>query len=150
MAGKAVFARNYGVHLEGAAALPAEQLATFRSQTRWVSAAKAVAEEGSIPIYFASGDGSEVRYQADLVAVRIDPEPGDELLQHSVASTEGEELWDNKVRTLYAIKGCRPVEPPFPMTRLIKVSDGLPIDPNFRRSYVNVFEVEKDTGTDVG
>jgi hypothetical protein len=64
------------------------------------------------------------------------------LLERILESTKDEGLWeiDGKptLQTLYAITACRKLARPFPMTSLLKVSDGKPISADYGYSYTIV------------
>ena len=142
----AIFSRNWPKYLKAAAKRGANEPTTFRSKVRWVSAAKAIKLHGPRRIYFASIEGGGlVEFEADLVDVQLDPVKSNSrtrlLLGHELAMTEGEDLWDDGVQTLYVITNCRKIPTPFPQTRLHKVSDQKPIDANYIRSYALVVEL---------
>jgi hypothetical protein len=84
-----------------------------------------------------------VEYVAELHEAHIHPSESDrktvELLAHALEATEGEGLWDEDVETPYTISNCRRLKEPFPMTRLIKVSDGAAISKNYNYSYCMVY-----------
>lgn len=51
-----------------------------------------------------------------------------------------EGLWETtrtkgRVRTLYAITDCKRLNRPFPIARLVKISDGAPLSSGYRYSY---------------
>lgn len=143
----AIFSRNHPTYLAEAACKSPGVPVTFRSNVRWVRAAKAIDSYGSRRIYFAPiGGGGQVAYEADLVQVQVDPSRHSpttkKLLQHVLLSTKREKLWNDSVQTLYAIANCRRIANPFPQTRLRKEVDGLPLDKNYIRSYAIVHEYE--------
>lgn len=140
---EAVFARNHREYMDYAVQVgkldPRSQV-TFRSQQPWSGAEKLLKMHDDLPIYFGVvGGAQEVLYKAFLRQVLLNPIPGDEktnqFLQVVPPSTVNEGLWDGKVKTLYTISGCHLLESSFPITSLIKLSDGEPIAPNFKYSY---------------
>lgn len=146
----AVFARNHPRYLLKASEVAEDdpgRLITFRSSTRWVSAAKALERQGALDLYFAViGTEPQVKYQAKLVRVLLDPQYGDDETDHllglSLPSTKDEGLWeqyDKPVETLYAIKACHQLSDPFSITSLIKLSDDSPISANYGYSYSVVY-----------
>jgi hypothetical protein len=145
-AGLAVFSRNHKVHLEAAAAAGAadpERLVVLRSQKKWISAAKAVRAHGPTAIYFAVVDGgSTVEYEAELVEVEVNPASDSvttqRLLQHVAETTKDEGLWNDQVRTLYAIRGCRRVATPYLLSELSKQAGGQPLSDGYIRNYALV------------
>ncbi|HEY9852897.1 MAG TPA: hypothetical protein V6D28_25715 [Leptolyngbyaceae cyanobacterium] len=146
----AVFCRNYQQHLEDASNKSPDERITFRSYLKWTSAELAVKTHGHRKIYFALGEDSLVRYEAVLELVELDPKPNthltNNLLEKCLPSTHNEGLWEKEngeigVKTLYVVSHCRKLPEPFPQTKLIKLSDNTPIDENFIRSYVLVYEI---------
>lgn len=150
----AVFARNHLHYLEEAAALSPAQPVTFRSVTHWSGAAQALADQSTIPVYFAAvGEGPIVTYAAELLAVLVNPgvmDPETErFLAFSLPSTIEEGLWEeyeSSVKTLYMVKRCRELDPPFPMTQLVKLSNDEPISPNYGYSYSIVYQRGAEPG----
>jgi len=149
----AVFSRNHLQYLEEAAGIAAaspDTLVTFRSSQPWSTAKRIVSEQGQIPIYFAVIDGSGlVSYQAWLVKVVTEPEPGDEqteeALQHALPLTSGEGLWSDgasPAKTLYSIRDCRALETSFPMTALVRLDGDKPINSKYGYSYCLVHAVD--------
>jgi len=146
----AVFARNHELYLDAAVARNQKQPAAttvFRGGSLWTGAHQATQLWGPIQIYFASigGDG-DIRYEATLVAVKLYPDMRDhetrKLLRSSLKETKNEGLWETgqkKVLTLYLINKCHRLNVPFPMTRLIKLSDDRPISKDFGYSYSLVY-----------
>lgn len=145
-----VFTRNHHKYLHEATALSSADpalLITFRSSVAWSRAAAALENHSTIPVYFAViGHGPEVRYTADLVLIGLNPRQTDldteRLLHRALPSTKGERLWEDqasRVRTLYVIKRCRRTAHSFPMTQLVKVSDGAPISSKYGYSYSVVY-----------
>ena len=152
----AVFARNHRIHLDEAVALcsaDSDRQVTFRASSTWASAAGAVRNCPFVPIYIAAvGGPSAVEYVAELTAVQTHPHRGDptteRLLKFYTNSTKDEGLWEKyakRVQTLYAISRCRRLQRPFPMSKLVKASDGTPMSPDFRYSYALVVPV-RDPG----
>ncbi|HZI88576.1 MAG TPA: hypothetical protein VFD48_17210 [Pyrinomonadaceae bacterium] len=145
-----VFARNHEAYLEAVVARNLKQpLATtvFRGGSLWAGADQATKLWGPIQIYFApiGGDGN-IRYEAKLVFVKLYPNMRDEetrrLLRSSLKETKNEGLWEKgkkRVHTLYLINRCHKLDVPFPMTRLIKLSDERPISKDFGYSYSLVY-----------
>jgi len=124
------------------------RLITFRSSGHWTSAVKALGTYNTIPIYFAViQEGVQIAFEADLVSVYLNPDPEDpateRVLGFSLPSTADEGLWENydsPVRSLYMIKRCRKLPQPFPMMKLVKVSNDEPIASNFGYSYAIVYQ----------
>jgi len=143
----AVFSRNHAHYLKEASRLKRDQRVTFRSKVRWVSVAAAVNRSGAPrQIYFCEIDrGSQVRYQADLVQVQVDPSRKSAvtiaLLKHVLKSTKPEKLWDDSVQTLYVISNCRKLKKPFPQTRLRRQDSNRPLSKDYIRSYALVHEL---------
>jgi len=146
--GPAVFSRNHSKYLVAAAARSARApgtRVTFRAEKKWVSVSQTLKRIGSIPIYFAVvGGRPRVEYVATLCDIRLDPRNGDsktrELLRHSLPASAKEGLWETtrtkgRVRTLYAITDCKRLNRPFPIARLVKISDGAPLSSGYRYSY---------------
>jgi hypothetical protein len=149
----AVFSRNHGKYLKDAEALCKQSpgtMVTFRAESRWVSAADALSELKSIPIYFAVvGGPAEVEYTATLCTIKVDPSRSDpktqEMLRHSLPGREHEGLWETdrkkgRVQTLYVIRDCRRLGRPFPIRRLTKVRGGR-LNSGYRYSYSLVHRV---------
>ena len=140
----AVFSRNWPDYLEEAVQIGKrvpEQLVTFQSKVSWASARDLLDDFGSMPIYFAPNDGSSmVRYAATLEEILLHPRSRSadarRLLKRTLRSIRSEGIWKEGEGTLYAIAGCHEVARPFRQTRLIKLSDGTPIDAAYSRSYV--------------
>ena len=146
----AVFSRNFEEHLEGAIQSNPEEKIAFRSNKPWTSAKDAVNKHGYRKIYFAPiGDSKMVEYEAILEKVILNPKSSDpqikNLLKNNLSSTDGEGLWEEDgkggVKTIYVISHCHKLASPFPYTRLIKISDDLPINENFNYSYSMVYEL---------
>ena len=146
----AFFARNYPEYLEEAKTIgardPSKRI-VFRSKSRWASADRHLGRLGALPIYLsANGAEGEVEYRAELCDVLLDPVPGspkaERWLTDVLASTDYEKLWDESVTTLYAIRGCQMLSQPFPITRLIKLSNGEPISADFKYSYAIVRAID--------
>lgn len=148
----AVFNRNHTPYMEQTLAIHAdnpEREVTFRAATRWVSVEKAVSAGMNPTIYIAEVDGdSEVRYEARLGRVLIDPESdrelANELNELSLESTRNEGLWNGQVQTLYTITHLRRLERPFSMTELVKLNGGEVIDANYTRAYCLVRRQRKE------
>lgn len=144
---EAVFARNHREYLDYAVQVgqldPRSQV-TFRSRQTWSGAEKFLNKYDDLPIYFGViGEGQEILYKAFLRQVLLNPKPDDQktnrFLRVVPPSTMNEGLWDGKVKTLYTISGCHLLEARFPVTSLIKLSDGKPIAHNFKYSYSLVY-----------
>jgi hypothetical protein len=139
----AVFARNHREYLDEAASRDPSVTTVFRAKAAWTTAERAVSKAGSIPIYLAAvGGAGKVEYAAELCGVLLDPVKGapetDKWLSRVLPSTASEGLWeedDRPVITLYAIRACRKLKKPFPMTKLVKLSDRKPISANYGYSY---------------
>jgi len=115
----------------------------FRSRKRWVTPASVIPHHGPVPIYFAVTDsGSIIQYEGQLVDVQLDPSPNNpktqEFLQHSGDTTETEGLWDDTVRTLYLVRGCKELSQPFPQNELLKFHGGAALEPTYIRAYALV------------
>lgn len=146
--GTAVFSRNHRKYLVAAAARSArsaETRVTFRAETRWVSASRALQQAESIPIYFAVvGGPARVEYAATLCEVQLDPRKNakrtQDILRYSLPASENEGLWETSrrkgpVQTLYVVRDCRRLKRPFPMNRLIKARGGARLSSGYRYSY---------------
>jgi hypothetical protein len=141
----AVFTRNHRRYLDKAVAISARnptEMIVFRARTRWATALRELAAGGAMPIYMSRiGSEGMVEYVADLCDGELDPSPGDRrtetLLAQVLADTKEEGLWEEYggVGTLYAIRACRRLEEPFPITSLVKVSNGKPISADYGYSY---------------
>ena len=150
--GTAVFSRHHEKYLT-AATRASRKRVTFRAEKRWVTAARALTRNDSIPIYFAVVDGPpQVRYTAKLREVLVDPRGGAKdtrrLLAHSLPATAKEGLWETSkrkgpVRTLYLISDCKRLSRPFPITRLTKTSSRTSLSAGYRYSYALVRPVER-------
>jgi len=147
----AVLCQNHRIYLEHAAKIGAQnpdQPITFRTSALWKSGKAGVDAHGSMTIYFApSAEGDVVAYEAVLEEVLLEPSADDpttqELLENCLPETQDQGLWEeygDKVRTLYVISGCRWIDPPFPYTKLTKLSDGTPVDENYNYGYTLVYE----------
>ena len=145
----AVFTRNHRKYLEEAADVSARdpnRIIVFRARSKWVTALRAIPVGASLPIYMgAIGGTGEVEYEAELCDGQIGPRRGDSktetLLASVLKSTAEEGLWEKNgkaAETLYAIRACRRRSRPFPITSLVKVSDGQPISPDYGYSYAIV------------
>src|SRR5262245_10242050 len=130
----AVFSRNHLMYLDEAcekgAKNPSERI-VFRATVTWAKAEKELDRLGPLPIYLAPiGGVGDVEYVAELCGVLLKPVPGSpqakKWLADVLPSTASEGLWHPTVNTLYAIRACRMLRQPFPMTRLVKLSDGKP------------------------
>jgi hypothetical protein len=146
----AVFSRNHGVYLEEACEKgtedPSERI-VFRAKAKWATAERQIARLGPLPIYLAPiGGVGNIEYVAELCDVLLDPVPGspeaEKWLDDVLPSTASEGLWHPPVSTLYAIRACRMLKQPFPMTRLVKLSDGKPISADYGYSYSIVRAVD--------
>lgn len=145
----AVFARNHRSYLDEATKISARDpraTITFRARSTWATAERAMPLGGSLPIYMAAvGGAGQVEYEAELCRVQLDPQWGvpetEALLGDELPMTKasGEGLWEEggkpTVRTLYAIRACRKLRTPFPMTSLTKLRDGKPISADYGYSY---------------
>jgi hypothetical protein len=142
----AVFAINHLDHLKEAARASQRDPAvrrTFRSRRRWVTAARAVKQDGPRRVYFAVVDsGPIIQYEAALVEVYVNPNRTavrtKRLLGCSGETTKGENLWHDTVQTLYVISDCRKLTRRFPQTELQKFKGGLPLAANYTRPYALV------------
>jgi hypothetical protein len=145
----AVFTRNHRNYLEEAAKISAQdprKLIVFRARSKWVTALREIPAGGSLPIYMAAiGGAGEVEYEAELCDGQTEPSRGDRkteaLLDLVLKSTKDEGLWEKygkTVETLYAIRACRRRSEPFPITSLVKFSDGRPISADYGYSYAIV------------
>jgi hypothetical protein len=93
----------------------------------------------------AIGGAGEIEYVAELCDGQLQPRRGDPktetLLARALKSTKDEGLWEKygeTVETLYAIRGCRKLPNPFPLTSLVKLSDGHPMSADYGYSYALV------------
>lgn len=147
----AIFTRNHRHHVEQAVSLsasdPSRQI-TFRARSKWVSALDALSKKKPRDLYISPvGGNGMVEYVADLHRVHLEPQRGqpvtEELLKLTTASTADEGLWEQyegqNVLALYAVSNVRKSEHPFPMTKLVKVSDNKPISENYGYSYSLVY-----------
>jgi hypothetical protein len=148
----AVFTRNHQIYLDEAVRRSAQDpqaTTTFRARSPWVKAHRELPLGGSLPIYMAVIDGGgQVEYEGELCHVQLDPRRGapetEALLENepSLTKAESEGLWERAgkpmVRTLYAVRNCRRLARSFPMTSLVKLSDGKPISADYQRAYVVV------------
>ena len=147
----AAFVRNHRKYLDGASKISRSdpsRLVTFRSSKSWARIKQALDEQETVKIYFApvGGDGT-VEYEGTLKALVLNPKRGepdtDAALGWDLPETKDEGLWENEngvVRTLYLVSNCRKLPQPFPMTELVKTSNGAPISANYGYSYVPVAE----------
>lgn len=141
----AIFTRNHIRMLEYAVSAAGEdpkRLVTFRSAKMSKGARELLKSGSEVLVYFAVIDDSPmVRFVARLREVLPAPDTklaaAKRLLRSAPPHTLDEELWDGHVKALYAISGCRRVEP-FPMTRLIKLENGEPLAENYKYSYAMV------------
>jgi len=145
----AVFTRNHRKYLDEAANASAKEPnvpIVFRARSKWATALRKVPAGGSLPIYMAAiGGTGEIEYGAELCDGRLEPSRGDPkteaLLASVLKSTKDEGLWEKSgktAETLYAIRRCRKLHKPFPITNLVKLSDGQPISANYGYSYAIV------------
>jgi hypothetical protein len=144
-------ALNRYTTLDGASKISSSdpsRLVTFRSSKSWKRVKQALDEQETVKIYFApvGGDGS-VEYEGTLKALVLKPERGetetDAALGWDLPETKDEGLWENEsgvVRTLYLVSNCRKLPQSFPMTELVKTSNGAPISADYGYSYVPVYE----------
>jgi hypothetical protein len=147
----AIFARNHREHVEEAVSISASdpnRQIPFRASSKWVSAADALNKRSPRELYISLvGGNGMVEYVADLHRVQLEPQRGqpvtEELLKLSTKSTADEGLWEKfegqTVLTLYAVSNVRKLKHPFPMTKLVKVSDNKPISENYAYSYSLVY-----------
>lgn len=144
----AIFCRNHRKYLESAVKINTElpdKPITFRAKATWKSAVVALNVHGRIKIYFApiGGDGN-VEYEAQVSKVLLYPnmysDETKELLKYCLPETRDENLWDNKVNTLYVISHTRKIPSPFPYCNLLKLSDGKNISDDYGYSYAFVYE----------
>lgn len=91
-----------------------------------------------------------VGYEATLKALVLDPATDDsetaKALTHELPETVDEGLWGENggnVKTLYILSHCRRLSVQFPITQLLKASDGNSISADYGYSYVPVFELEE-------
>ncbi len=148
----AIFTRNHREHVEEAVSISASdpnRQIPFRARSKWVSAADALNKKKPRELYISLvGGNGMVEYVADLYRVQLEPQRDqpvtEELLKLSTKSTAKEGLWENydgqTVLTLYAVSNVRKLKHPFPMTKLVKVSDNKPISENYGYSYCLVFQ----------
>lgn len=142
----AVFGRNHREYLEEATMIGTRDPSApivFRAQAKWATAEREIGRRGALPIYLAAvGGAGQVEYVAELSAVLLDPVEGtpevDKWLARVLPSTRSEGLWDPPVSTLYEMRACRTLKHPFPLTRLVKLSDGKPISADYGYSYAIV------------
>ena len=85
-----------------------------------------------------------ITYQATLHKVILKPEKRKAEIQKwsRFAITTEEDLL-SEAQTIYVISHCKAVKP-FPMTNLIKVSDGKPLNKNFKYNYALVLDETTD------
>lgn len=141
----AIFTRNHIRMLEYAVSAAGEdpkKLVTFRSARMWKGARELLRSGSEVLVYFTViDDGPVVRFVARLREVLPAPDTklaaAERLLRSAPPHTIDEELWKGRVKALYAISGCRRVEP-FPMSRLIKLENGEPLAENYKYSYAMV------------
>lgn len=147
--GLAVFSRNYGQHLEAARAIgnrdPIEPV-VFRANKKWAAAEQELGRVGAMPIYFSPvGSEGQVEYIAELCGILFEPAEGspetDSWLARVAPSTADEGLWDPPAKMLYAIRACRRLKHPFPMTTL-RLRTGKQIDAGFQYSYAIVAAID--------
>ena len=145
-----MFSRNHRAYLDEAVRIgaqsPNDQI-VFRARAKWATADKAVSRSGVIPIYYSAvGSEGQVEYAAELWGVLINPVEGSPeasmWLSRVLPATASEGLWDPPARTLYEIRNCRALAQPFPITRLVKASDGKPISADYGYSYSVVRAVD--------
>lgn len=143
----AVFSRNHREYLDDAATTDPSTPIVFRAQKRWTTVELEIGRRGVLPIYLSAvGAAGQVEYEAELCNVLLDPIAGspeaDEWLARVLPSTASEGLWDPPARTLYEMRACRRLKEPFPLTRLVKLSDGKPISADYGYSYVVVRAID--------
>ena len=146
----AVFSRNHRVYLDEAATIGERDPSlpiVFRARKRWATAERETARRGALPIYLAAvGAEGQVEYAAELSEVLINPVEGSpeaaRWLARVLPATAAEGLWDPPARTLYTMRACRKLGQPFPITRLVKLSDGKPISADFGYSYAIVRAID--------
>ncbi len=152
----AIFARNHRKYLDSAARRNAhepERFTTFRASTLWKSAHHANQLHGTLEIYLSAIGGEKlVEYKAMLHRVKLHPAQGENdtetLLAFELDETKGEGLWEKygaKVDTLYVLTHCIRLREPFPMTRLVKISDDKPISEDYGYSYCLVYSHQDDS-----
>ena len=146
----AVFSRNHPDYLKEAETIgtrdPSERI-VFRARAKWATAEREIGRLGALPIYLAAvGGAGQVEYRAELCEVLLDPVEGSpeaaKWLARVLPSTKSEGLWDPPVSTLYAIRDCRRLRHPFPITRLVKLSDEKPISADYGYSYAVVRAID--------
>jgi len=143
----AVFSRNHRHYLEEAATRDSSAPIVFRAAARWATAEREISKLGALPIYLAAvGAAGQVEYAAALCGVLLDPVEGsseaEKWLARVLSSTASEGLWDQSVKTLYAMRACRMLKQPFPITRLVKLADGKPISADYGYSYAIVRPID--------
>lgn len=139
----AVFSRNHSNYLKAAAQIARStpsRLVVFRSHVAWATAQKLLKEFGPLDIFFAAiDDNGRVTYQARLQKVHLRPRTKDSttrrLLRLRPPETKSETDWREGKGSIYAISHCRVVKRPFSQTKLVKISDDLPIARDYSRSY---------------
>lgn len=149
---KAVFARNHKQYLEKACELSSINplnFISFRSSKRWVSAEESLKNQSPMTIFFSEiGGKGLITHKAILHNVILNPkEKKDETekwLNFGLAETgrTREDLLSG-AKTIYIITHCVLIKP-FPMTNLIKASDGKPLSKDFGYSYALVLEETPD------
>ncbi len=142
---QAVFSRNWFQYLD-AATKRGKRITVFQSRVRWVTAKLAV-DGAARRIYFVANREDEdeagvprVEYEADLIEVRVDPKHRDIewLRRNALPKTRDEGLWG---KTLYAIRNCHEVKPPFAITQLRRLrGGGAKLHRDYRRAYALVRE----------
>ncbi len=129
----AVFARQHSAYLAYAAKVARSSRSTlvaFGTNLQWTGAAQLLDTYSAIPIYFAIiGKGPELRYQA--VLVKVGPARKTARARAKRPPRTGREKW----ATHYLIRNCRPIAKRASMSQLIKLSDGNPINKEFRYAY---------------
>lgn len=141
---KAIFARNHKKHLEKACKLSSKdplKFMAFRSSKSWTGAEKSLRQQSSMTIFFSEiGGKGLITYQATLHNVILNPKKRKTEVQkwRDFAITTEEDLLSG-AKTIYVFSHCKAVEP-FPMTNLIKASDGEPLSKDFNYGYALVLE----------
>ncbi len=146
MANFAIFTRNYETHINAAGGR-----GVFRSGSLWATPERALKKGDTIDVYISLIDPPVeeeglIKFRAKLASIILNPDPNDpdviEMLKKIPSSTEGEELWEGNVKTLYELINIEKFEEKRYFIELHKLNGGKKIDPNYSRSYCIVQTID--------
>ncbi len=111
----------------------------FRSKLHWAGAAELLRRHDEVLVFVAPVDGGQdITYAGRLHKVVLDPSLSDleALIAEGVVdpTTTGEGIWGGDCKTMSVVE-LEELREPFPMTQLVKLSDGQPLSADYGYGY---------------